>query len=303
MKYYMYPINFEVRSASTVVYNNGFWKVKKSQETLSFWFNKVLSISQAGLLKERFNKDKQQHYMGNNYQIIVVMLWVSIVMTLTSCGTPEYLNEEELKAYVVDEDNHLTRFNESKGFRLQATYRPTDLLIAQELGSVQPVDSSELSRLKKKYQDYHYFVLSLSKENKEALYQSGGGFNQFSDLVQTLSFRMSEYVNLVTSEQDTIPVGDYIYPRTYGMGGATTLMFAFNKEKTKDMDWVQLNLEEFGMGIGPQQFRFETQYLENIPRIDFKIATLSPHQGGQYNPIQKGNTQAVNRDNSYKEQQ
>ncbi|GAA0189796.1 hypothetical protein GCM10009122_50560 [Fulvivirga kasyanovii] len=182
---------------------------------------------------------------------------------------PEYLSEEELKSYVLDEDNNLSKSSSYKGFDIQVTYRPNDLIILQETGGETAVDTAELKRLESKYSDYYYFILSISRDDKEALYQSGGGQGQFSELVQVLSFRMGQYVNLTTSERDTIPVGDYVYPRTYGMGGATTLMFAFSREKVKADEWLQFNLKEFGMGLGSQTFRFRREDLENVPQIKF----------------------------------
>jgi hypothetical protein len=110
--------------------------------------------------------------------------------------------------------------------------------------------------------------MSLSSNDKEALHQIAS--DQYSDLVQTLSFRMSNYVTLTTSVNDTIPVGDFMLNRTYGMSNSTDLLFVFNREKTKDTDWVQFNLNEFGLGIGNQRFRFDMHTLENVPEVAFK---------------------------------
>lgn len=194
-----------------------------------------------------------------------------MTLCLLGCGTSEYLSEEELKGFVLDADHGVTKKHEVKGFQSTVTLRPNDLLILQETGGETTVDQLTLDRLRSKYKDYYYFILSLSKESKEAEYQAGGGFGQYSDLVQTLSFRMADYVNMTTNTQDTIPVGDYIYPRTYGMSSASTLMFAFNKEKTKNREWVQFNLKEFGLGIGNQNFRFNVADLEKVPNIKFEI--------------------------------
>ena len=49
------------------------------------------------------------------------------------------------------------------------------------------------------------------------------------------------------------------------------LLFVFNKEKAKGREWVQFNLNEFGMSIGNQRFRFDRETLDNPPAIDFII--------------------------------
>jgi hypothetical protein len=203
--------------------------------------------------------------------------FIVICIALGACSTPEFLSEKELKAYVRDAENGMSKEREFKGYKVNVTYRPNDLLVAQETRGETIVDSVELARLKGKYNNYYYFLLSLSRNNKEAEYQAGGGMGQFSELVQTLSFRMSEYVNLTTSAQDTIPVGDYIYPRTYGMSDASTLMFAFNKEKAKGKEWIQFNMKELGLGIGNMNFRFDTEKLEHTPKIKFEYEREKKH--------------------------
>lgn len=202
---------------------------------------------------------------------------IIILGLLSACSSPTFLSEKELKAYVRDTENEVSREREFKGYKINVTYRPSDLLIAQETRGETTVDSAKLTKLRNKYSNYYYFLLSLSRNNKEAEYQAGGGQRQFSELVQTLAFRMSDYVNLTTSAQDTIPVGDYIYPRTYGMSDASTLMFAFNKEKAKDKEWIQFNMKELGLGIGNMNFRFDTDQLENTPKIKFEHESEKQH--------------------------
>lgn len=190
---------------------------------------------------------------------------------ISGCN-PEYLDsEEDLQAYVLDEGNDLIQKKQSKGYDVQVVYRPTDLLILQETGGNTAVGAAQLRQLLDKYKDQYYFILSFSKDNKEALYKMDAGYGHFSDMVQKLSFGMHEHINLTTSGRDTIYVADYVFPRTYGMGSSTSLLFAFEKEKAKDDDWIQFNLSEFGMGLGRQTFRFNKKDMSNIPGINYRI--------------------------------
>ncbi|MEO1049328.1 MAG: hypothetical protein AAFX87_01790 [Bacteroidota bacterium] len=196
-------------------------------------------------------------------------LWITMLAGISYSCQPGYLNEKELQVYIQDTDNGLSRKKAFKGYEVQVTYRPQDLLIAQETSGKTEVPAQELERLTSKYEDYYYFILSLSRDNKEALYKTGGGYDQFSDMVQTLSFRMASHVNMTTAGQDTIEVADYVFPRAYGMGGATNLMFVFNKKEAEGDEWVQLNLKEFGLGLGNQNFRFRKEDLDEVPKIKF----------------------------------
>lgn len=81
---------------------------------------------------------------------------------------------------------------------------------------------------------------------------------------------MNEYVMLTTSARDTIPVGDFMLNRTYGLSASTDVLVVFNREKARGADWVQINLSEFGLGVGSQRFRFSRKDLDEIPRIKFE---------------------------------
>ena len=195
------------------------------------------------------------------------VLTLLVIVLLTNC-TPSKLSEQELQGYVQDESNGLTKIVERKGIELSVNYKPTDLLVSQELRN-RKREQTLIDSLRNKYSQYSYFVLNISKDGKEILNQSQN-FDAFSQNLQNLSFRMKEYVHLTTAQQDTVPVLDFVYPRLYGMGGSTSLLFVFDQEKIEDTDWVQFNLKDIGLGIGKSHFRFETSDIENAPQIDFK---------------------------------
>jgi hypothetical protein len=187
------------------------------------------------------------------------------LVILVSCSKPGSLTPEKLNKYIMDEEHGLSKKVEVNGYDVQVKYRPTDLLVEQEISN-EIQDTSKVSSLRSKYNRYYYFILSLSHDKQEALDPKS---DQFSELVQTLSFRMNNYVNLTTASQDTIPTADFILNRTYGFSESTELLFVFSKEKSKGKDWLQFNLNEFGLGIGNQRFRFKIDDLEHAPKIDF----------------------------------
>jgi hypothetical protein len=192
-------------------------------------------------------------------------LFLTFSFLMMAACKPSHLTPEELSAYIAEEDHGLKKSVSMRETNISVSYRPTDLWVQQELGN-DPADAKRIETLRKKYDRYVYFILSLSRNDKEALHQTGG--EQYSELVRTLSFRMNDYVTLTTA-QDTIPVGDFMLNRTYGMSNSTDVLFVFNREKAKERDWVQFNLNEFGLGAGNQRFRFEIKDLEDAPGISF----------------------------------
>jgi hypothetical protein len=185
------------------------------------------------------------------------------------CHVSEFDSPKALNSYILSSENHLSHVAEVGGFTIRATYRPTDLLVHQETEG-EEYDSSRVYSLRKKYENHHYFIVSFSKSSKEALHHREGGKGHYSKLVQTLSFRMPDYVTLTTSAKETIPIGDFTLNRTYGLGESTDVLFVFSRNKTKGKEWVQLNVNEFGLGVGNHRFRFLCKDIDNVPRINFE---------------------------------
>jgi hypothetical protein len=196
----------------------------------------------------------------NPHKLFLLLLVVSVI----GCKPKTFSSENELVAYIQDEENGLKKTNEIGDYKVTVTYRPTDLFVNQEVGEKPTKEAIE--KANKKYQNYYYFILSLSRSGKEALDQSQG-FGQYSEMVQKLSFRVPEFVNMTTSASDTIPVADFILNRTYGLGSSTDILVVFNKEKAKEQTWVQFNLNEFGMNLGNNRTRFKVNDLDNCPHL------------------------------------
>lgn len=199
---------------------------------------------------------------------LYLYVFVLIALGLANCSVQDFKTAEELSHFVRDTKNGLTKSVEVNGIKAEVTFRPTDLWVHQELGDEHGTPD-EIERLRTKYNDYYYFILSLSRNNKEALHQVQGGMEQYSELVQVLSFRMPEYTTLTTSASDTIPVADFMLNRTYGMSSSTDVLFVFNREKAKEQEWVQFNLNEFGLNMGNQRFRFRREDLDRVPQLQF----------------------------------
>ncbi len=194
------------------------------------------------------------------------LLLIILGYCIISCS-PSALTETELKQYILEPSNNLMQEETINDVNVRVTYRPTDLLVSQELTNA--TDTAHISSLRAKYNKYYYFVLSLSKNQREAIQASTMPQAQFSELLQTISFRMGAYVNMTTNARDTIPLADYVYNRTFGMGSSNDLLLVFNKEQAKSANWLQINLAEFGLGVGRQALRFNRKELDEVPEIDF----------------------------------
>ncbi len=189
------------------------------------------------------------------------------MLAMGSCSQKTFDNKEELMAYVVDPENGYTQQKTVNGVNFSLAYRPTDMLVQQELS--EHVEKSELDSLRKKYGEYMYFNLSLSKNNKEVLNGLVSNRNGFEVMVNQLAFGMGEKVHLISQTRDTISLADYIYPRLYGMSGSTNILFVYPRDKKIiGKEFFYFTIEDLGLETGEVGFKIPTKSVKNEPKLN-----------------------------------
>lgn len=196
------------------------------------------------------------------------IVFILLVACLYGCK-PDSLPEGQLRTFVLDEDNGLHKKITVNEVTMEVTYMPGDLLVAQEFEN--KIDTAQLATLRKKYDQQLYFLLTLSKNGKEALYSLDPNSQSYSELVNTLSFQMGQYVYLTNSiSNEPVTILDFVLNRSYGMASGTELLFAFPAKNNLSSDWMQINIDEFGMNLGNQQLKFVTKDIIECPRVRFE---------------------------------
>lgn len=189
------------------------------------------------------------------------------VLLVSSC-TKTFDTQDEMHAYIQDEDNGYHYKKTVMGVDYVLQYRPTDLLVKQELGD--QTDALQVENLRKKYGKYLYFNLSMSKNNQELLNGLAHDKAKFGQMVNDLAFGMEEKVHLYTPEKDTLAMTDFIYPRMYGMSDATTIMIVYPREATfLNKDYLNFVIEDLGLETGDIKFKLNTQALQKEPQLQF----------------------------------
>lgn len=190
-----------------------------------------------------------------------------LVLLVSSC-TKTFDTQEEMYTYIQDEDNGYHYKKTVMGVDYVLQYRPTDLLVKQELGD--QTDARQVESLRKKYGKYIYFNLSMSKNKQELLNGLGHDKAKFGQMVNDLAFGMEEKVHLYTPEKDTLAMADFIYPRMYGMSGATTIMIVYPRESTfLNKDYLNFVIEDLGLDTGDVKFKLNNQSLQKEPQLQF----------------------------------
>lgn len=196
------------------------------------------------------------------------LIWI-LFLGSCSINKDEALSKAELIRYINDKKSGLVHQQEVNDITVTLTYQPSSFFVAQEMQTIPVADSLQKLALEKKYNNYYYFRLKFSKNGREAVRQLGG-FNNYSKMVQVLSFQMNRYVNLITSPQrDTVELSDYLFDQTYGMSDGSNLLLCFDKGKVKESDFFDINIDECGFGTGLLKFRIRKSDIAKVPRLDY----------------------------------
>lgn len=191
-----------------------------------------------------------------------------LIIIISSCGNKSFDTAEEISAFISDEDNEYCYKKEVNGVTYILQYRPTDLLVKQELGD--SLTEKKVKKLREKYNKYLYFNLSMSLNGQELLSNVVRDKQQFGQMVNDLAFNMDQKVHLYSPVKDTLSMTDFVYPRMYGMTDATTILIVYPRDKRfLKEDYLNFTIEDLGLYTGEVKFKVQTQPLENEPQLNF----------------------------------
>lgn len=210
----------------------------------------------------------------SNTSILVVRLSILLVivgcLTLSSCQQNTFKDKDQLISYLKDTENSYIQHKTINGVDFTLMYKPTDLIVAQELSD--DTDPKDIEELRNKYKKYIYFNLSMSKNNQELLSTVPNNRSEFGQMVNQLAFGMNEKVHLFTQSKDTLEMVDFIYPRMYGMSRSTSMLFVYPREgKILKEDYINFTIEDLGMYTGEVKFKMESSKIKDEPQLKLNI--------------------------------
>jgi hypothetical protein len=185
-------------------------------------------------------------------------LLIGLIFFCYACQTKP-MDEAALMAFVKDEDNGLIQKVEYEDFKLEATYKPTDLIVKHQMekGTAKEIDS-----LRKAYAPYLYFVLSVEREGKDLETGFAMDLGTFAEKISYLSSSFSENIVLATDVK-TYSITDYLYTRSYGTGPSRFLII-FEKPKENNFELV---VEGHSLGFGKVKFPFKQADINKTPSL------------------------------------
>lgn len=167
----------------------------------------------------------------------------------------------DLIEYINNPENGLVKTVEINKIKVELRYKPWQLMLVKQNKLPKQINGSPENTMKDKY----FFVLSLSADNKELLRQLP--FNQYSEMVQVLAFRMMGYISLIPDDKKPIVPEDCLFQQTYGIAHANQLLIVFDKTKLEAAKQLQIKIKEFGLGIGNLNFQINNKDIQDISSI------------------------------------
>jgi hypothetical protein len=195
-------------------------------------------------------------------------LFLFLLLTFISSCSKSFDTQEEMNDYIKDEDNGYNYKKTVSGVDYVLQYRPTDLLVKQELGDNK--NPTKVEKFRKHYSQYMYFNLSMSKNDQELLNGVAQDKAKFGQMVNELAFGMEEKLHVYTPTKDTLALADFIYPRMYGMSNSTSIMIVYPRDpKYMNQKYLNFVIDDLGLDTGDIKFKLNTKALINEPQLDF----------------------------------
>jgi hypothetical protein len=172
-------------------------------------------------------------------------------------------SRKELQTYINTPENGLIKFEEVNKINLSLTYIPSKLLEAAKRPEVKKEGLGQGDQPDERI----YFLLGLSANKKELLKQLG--YNKYSELVQVLSFRMNEFIELIPGQDHSIVPEICQFQQTYGLAKENNLLIVFKADKLPASKTYIVKIREFGLGVGDVGFKFNIDDITNLPTLKF----------------------------------
>ncbi|MBC7525145.1 MAG: hypothetical protein H7239_11985 [Flavobacterium sp.] len=171
--------------------------------------------------------------------------------------------------FVNNEENNLSYSKSINGVKFTLTYKPTDLLVKQEL-----MDSKDVLKIKEfrsKYNKHIYFNLSMSYNNRELLTSIVSNKKQFAQMINDLSFGASEKIHLFSKAKDTLSMSDFNYPRMYDTSKSTTILIVYPRDvEFIEQDYLNLTIDDLGFDTGEVRFKIDMKAIRNEPTLNLQ---------------------------------
>lgn len=202
------------------------------------------------------------------YKKLVTYLLCGLGLLLTSCGTTP-LPLASYRAYLADPTNGLTHTTEANGVTITCTYRPTELLMAQDIANTPTATSAIRDSLTRAYAGKTYCTLTLARQGSEIENQFVNDPATYQQVLTYLNTGITADAFLVTTSRDSVAAAASMYVRQYGTTGHSTLLLVFDTHQLTPAHGFHITLRGQRLGLGTLRFPFSAHDLATLPSLKF----------------------------------
>jgi hypothetical protein len=182
---------------------------------------------------------------------------------ITMCS-PKDLSKDHLSEFINDPANGLTKEVQANGYDLLFQYQPVDFVFANELSGSSNLNQKRDS-LKKAYQNFCYFKLSISRKEQSIERYFAGSPEKHKSLLTHLNSSIGSNFQIAFADEN-IPVYDFVYTPFYGTSKTTDVMLVFDVGGHPASDF-SIRFQDSFFGCGLQEFTFYNSDLKEIPEL------------------------------------
>lgn len=196
---------------------------------------------------------------------MVRILILFVALEAFACGGNGILSEQGLRDYVMEPENGLRKHCEKNGIDVEVIYRPTELILAQQLQGL--TDQQERIRTIRNFDSLSYFVVKFSRNGKEVENRYARDPEEFLRVTNYLSSGIAKDICLILST-DTLFALDAVYARMYGAATATSVMAVFDADLKEKSGIITFCLDDTELGIGRNSFDFDLSDIKKAPTLN-----------------------------------
>jgi hypothetical protein len=187
-------------------------------------------------------------------------------LLLSSCATS--LSPTEYKAYLADPAHGLTHTVDANRATITCTYRPTDLLVLQDLAKA-PANVVTQDSLAHNYLGKTYCTLKLACNGSEIENQFVNDPAAYQQALTYLDTGIATDAFLATTTHDSVAAVASMYVRHFGATGHSTVLLVFDTHQLTPQQGFHLTLRGQHLGLGTLRFSFAARDLAALPALKF----------------------------------
>lgn len=193
----------------------------------------------------------------------------SIALTLSllpACSTRA--KPTQYRAYLAEPAHGLTQLRGVNGTVLTCTYRPTDLLVLQDLASASRCTPAIHDSLARAYAGKIYCALTLARDSAEIENQFVNDPAAYQQALAYLNTGLAADTYLSTgTAHDSAGALSSLYVRDFGATGRSTVLFVFDTHQLSIAGGFAVTFHDQRFGLGTQRFAFTARDLAAVPTL------------------------------------